>query len=173
MTSGSVAQVTKKGPSLARTAVIAAIVGAAAFGLLIGYLAYTNDSFPTTEKPFANYARVTSSDFNGTEFAFWVQWVNGGYLPYQAQLTSDVTDTANTPVCATGLTTVQEGQTIFMPFAMASPTAVVTNVDLRIAVRSTANGSAFTIVYNVPTASAQNGNVVPSDITCQQPAGVE
>jgi hypothetical protein len=173
MTSGSGAQSAGRRPSLARTAVIVAILGAVAFGLLIGYLAYANDSFPTTEKPFADYAKVTSTAFNGTELAFWVQWVNGDYLPYQAQLTSDVSDTANTPVCATGLTTVQAGQTIFMPFAMASLTAAVTNVDLRIAVESTVDGSVFTILYSVPPASAQNGNVVPSDIICQQPAGIE
>ena len=64
----------RKGFSGARILVIAAIVGAAAFGLVIGYLAYSMDSFPAQERPFANYASVAYSSFNGTEFAFRVQW---------------------------------------------------------------------------------------------------
>jgi hypothetical protein len=62
-----------KGVSRARLFVLAAIVAAVAFGLLIGYLAYTNDTFPAQERPFGDYANVVYSAFNGTEMAFRVQ----------------------------------------------------------------------------------------------------
>jgi hypothetical protein len=149
------------------------VVAAVAFGLLIGYLAWANDSFPTREGTFADYATVTSTQFNGTEMAFWVQWTNSDYLPYQAQLTSAVTDAANTDVCGLGLSNVTVGQTLFMPFAIATPTPVVTSVDLSIAVQSMVNGTRFTIDYIVPNASAQNGDIMPSNIACQQEMGVE
>ena len=76
--------------------VVAAIVGAVVFGLYLGYLALSNDSFPVQEKPFADYAKVVNSSFNGTELAFRLQWLDAGYLPMYVQLTSPATDAANT-----------------------------------------------------------------------------
>lgn len=156
--------------SKVRVIVLVTLIGAAVFGLYIGYLALANDSFPAQVKPFGNYARVTSETFNGTEFAFNLTWVNASALPLYAQLTSPATDAANTPVCQVGLSSVTSGQTIFMPFTISRPTATLTNVDLSIAVKP-AGGGEFTIVYNVASVSAVNGLITPSNISCQQPLG--
>ncbi|MDG7010216.1 MAG: hypothetical protein JRM71_05415 [Nitrososphaerota archaeon] len=158
--------------SLPKALVVVAIVGAVVFGLYIGYLAYANDSFPTRTEPFANYATVSSSSFNGTEFAFTLTWQNASALPLYAQLTSPATDAANTPVCGIGLANVTEGQSIFMPFTITESPAL-SNVDLSIAVKPLAGGSQFTIVYNVPSISAGNLPIFPSNISCQEPPGIE
>ncbi|MDG6951314.1 MAG: hypothetical protein JRN12_05690 [Nitrososphaerota archaeon] len=158
--------------SLPKALVVVAIVGAVVFGLYIGYLAYANDSFPTRTEPFANYATVSSSSFNGTEFAFTLTWQNASALPLYAQLTSPATDAANTPVCGIGLSNVTEGQSIFMPFTITESPAL-SNVDLSIAVKPLAGGSQFTIVYNVPSISAGNLPISPSNISCQEPPGIE
>ena len=153
--------------------VVAAIAGAVLFGLYIGYLAWANDSFPAETQPFSDYASVVTSTFNGTEFAFHVQWNNASYLPLFAQLTSPATDAANTPVCGLGFTSVLSGQVIFMPFAISPASATLSNVDLSIAVRALATGHEFTIVYNVGAISATNDPITPSNISCQQPQVVE
>ena len=158
---------------MTRVVVAIAIVGAVAFGVYVGYLAWANDSFPAQERPFGEYASVVSSSFNGTEFAFRVQWVNASYLPLYAQLTSPATDAANTPVCGTGLTSVQGGQTIFMPFSISPPSATLSNVNLSIAVRPVGGGGDFTIVYNVAGVSASNLPITPSNVSCQQPLGTQ
>lgn len=163
----------KKGHSAARLLVVVAIVGAVGFGIYLGYLAWTNDSFPAQVEPFADYASVTSSSFNGTEFAFHLQWNNATYVPMFAQLTSPATDAANTPVCSTGYSSVQAGDVIFMPFTISPESAALTNVDLSIAVKSLATGGEFTIVYNVASVSAGNSPITPSNISCQQPLGSE
>ena len=152
---------------------VVAILGAVAFGLYLGYLAWANDSFPAQTKPFSDYANVTSSSFIGTEFAFNVQWRNSSYLPMYAQLTSPDTDAANTPVCGIGYTAVRPGQSIFMPFTISPPSATLSNVDLSIAVKSVATGGEFTIVYSVHLVKAGNSPIVPSNISCQQPLGTE
>ena len=157
--------------STTRILVIAAVVGAVAFGLYLGYLAWANDSFPAQVMPFSDYATVTSSSFNGTEFAFSVRWNNASYLPMFAQLTSPATDAANTPVCSLGYSAVEAGQVIFMPFTISPASATLSNVDLSIAVKSIATGSEFTVVYNVAGVSATNTPIVPSDVSCQQPLG--
>lgn len=161
------------GASRAKVAVTIAIAGAVVFGLYLGYLAYANDSFPAKQEPFASYAHVVSETFNGTEFAFNVQWDNASALPLYAQLNSPSTDAANTPVCDVGLSSVTSGQTLFMPFTITPASATLQNVDLSIAVRSMATGSEFTIVYNVASISATNTPITPSDISCTQPLGVE
>jgi len=157
--------------STVKLIVIAAIVGAVAFGLFLGYLAYTSDSFPAQERPFADYASVTSSTFNGTEYAFRIQWNNASYLPLFTQLTSPATDAANTPVCDLKLSSVSAGQVMFMPFTISPASAALSNVDLAIAVQSATNSTQFTIVYNVPLISASNTPITPSDKTCQEPPG--
>jgi len=157
--------------STTRMIVVAVIVGAVVFGAYVGYLAWANDSFPAEERPFEEFASVTSSTFNGTEFAFRIVWANSSFLPLYAQLTSPATDAANTPVCDLGMSTASSGQTLFLPFAISPPSATVNNVALSIAVRALATGSEFTIVYNVQSASASNGNILPSDVSCQQPLG--
>lgn len=163
----------KKGPPAAKLLVLAAIVGAVAFGLFIGYLAYSTDSFPTQKRPFADYGSVVHSSFNGTEFAFMVQWGNGSYIPLFAQLTSPATDAANTPVCDLKISSIQSGQTLFLPFTISPPSATLSNVDLSMAVKSATNSTQFTIVYNVPSISATNEAITPSDVTCQQPLGIQ
>ena len=150
---------------------VAALVGAAAFGLYLGYLAYTSDSFPSQQRPFGEYASVVSSTFNGTEYAFRVQWNDPNYVPMFTQLTSTATDAANTPVCDLRLSSVKSGQIIFLPFTISPATATLSNVDLAIAVQSATNSTQFTIVYNVPSVSATNAAITPSNITCQQPLG--
>ncbi len=158
---------------MAKVFVLAAVAGAVIFGVYLGYLAWSNDSFPAQQKPFGDYATVTSSTFNGTDYSFQVQWLSADYVPQYAQLTSLASDAANTPVCDTGLSSVVAGQSILMPFAITHPSAELSNVDLSIAVKPVAvGGQSFTIVYNVPSVSAHPGDIVPSDIACQQPAGV-
>jgi hypothetical protein len=157
--------------SRTRTVVILAIVAAVAFGVYIGYLAWSNDSFPAEVRPFGQYASLGSSSFNGTEFAFRINWTNSSFLPLYAQLTSPATDAANTPVCDLKLTSVSSGQTLFLPFTISPPSATVNNVDLSIAVKSLSTGNEFTIDYNVATATAANGNILPSDQSCQEQLG--
>jgi hypothetical protein len=157
--------------STARLLVIAAIIAAVAFGLFIGYLAYSSDSFPAQERPFANYAKIVYSSFNGTEFAFRVEWNNSNYVPLFTQLTSPATDAANTPVCSLNATGIKSGQTIFLPFTISPASAALSNVDLAIAVQSATNSTQFTISYNIPLVSASNGLITPSNITCQEPLG--
>jgi hypothetical protein len=151
--------------------VLLALVGAVAFGLFIGYLAYSNDSFPAQERPFADYAKVVYSSFNGTEYAFRVEWNSSSYLPLFTQLTSPTTDAANTPVCDLKMSSVTSGQTIFLPFAISPASATLSSVALAIAVQSATNGTQFTIVYNVPLVNATNAAITPSNITCQEPLG--
>ncbi|HYB06928.1 MAG TPA: hypothetical protein VEB87_02095 [Nitrososphaerales archaeon] len=153
--------------------VMVVVVGAAAFGLFLGYLAYTNDSFPAQQRPFGDYASVVYSSFNGTELAFRVQWLNSGYVPLYAQVTSQSTDAANTPVCSIGLSAVQSGQVVFLPFGISQASVTLNNVDLSLAVKSATNSTQFTIVYTVPSISASNATITPSNLTCQEPAGVE
>ena len=157
--------------STARMLVLLALVGAVAFGLFIGYLAYSNDSFPAQERPFADYAKVVYSSFNGTEYAFRVEWNSSSYLPLFTQLTSPTTDAANTPVCDLKMSSVTSGQTIFLPFAISPASATLSSVALAIAVQSATNGTQFTIVYNVPLVNATNAAITPSNITCQEPLG--
>lgn len=157
--------------SRAKLLVMVALVGAVAFGLFIGYLAYSSDSFPAQERPFADYAKVVYSSFNGTEFAFRVEWNSSSYVPLFTQLTSPATDAANTPVCDLEMSSIKSGQTIFLPFTISPASATLSNVDLAIAVQSAANGTQFTIVYSVPLVNATNAAITPSNITCQQPLG--
>jgi hypothetical protein len=159
--------------SAVKALVVIAIVGAAVFGLYLGYLAWSQDSFPTATKPFGNYAVVTSDTFNGTEFAFNLTWENASALPVKVQLTSQSTDAANTPVCEVGLTSVTKGQNIFMPFSITPGSTSLTSVSLNIDVQPTGGGGDFTITYNVASISASNTPITPSDITCQEPAGIE
>jgi hypothetical protein len=158
---------------MAKLLVLAAIVGALIFGLYLGYLAWANDSFPAQQRPFGDYASVVSSSFNGTEFALSVTWDNSSYLPMYAQLTSPSTDAANTPVCDLGLSAVHDGETIFLPFAITPASATLTNVNLAIAVKSVATGTEFTITYNMPSVPGSNEPILPSNVSCQQPAGIE
>lgn len=162
-----------RGVGLARVAVVAAIAGATMFGLYLGYLAYTNDSFPVQQKPFGDYASVVSATFNGTEIYFRVEWTAGsGFTPLYAQVTSPTSDAANTPVCGLNLTSVSQGQMIDMPFAISGATSTsLSSVDLAIAVRSSSNMTQFTIVYHLDTVPAQSGNIQPSDYACEQPQG--
>lgn len=159
--------------STAKLAVILVIAGAVAFGLFIGYLAYANDSFPSQTKPFADYAQVESTTFNGTEIAFNVIWQNSSGLPLYAQLTSPSSDAANTPVCDVGLSSVSSGQSIFMPFAISPTSATLSNVYLSVAVRPLTSGSDFTIVYQLQTIAATNAAITPSNISCQQQGAIE
>jgi len=155
--------------STAKLLVVVALVGAVAFGLIVGYLAYSNDSFPAQTRPFASYAKVVYSSFNGTEYAFRVEWNSSSYLPLFTQLTSPATDAANTPVCDLKMSSITSGQTIFLPFTISPASATLSNVDLAIAVQSATNSTQFTIIYNVPLVSATNAPITPSNITCQEP----
>jgi hypothetical protein len=156
--------------STAKLLVIIAIVGAVAFGLYIGYLAYTNDSFPTAERPFANYANVTSYSFNGTEFAFTIRWENASAVPRYAQLSSPDSDAANTAVCDLQISSASTGQTIFLPFTISPESPALQDVSLYIAVHPVTGGD-FSIMYSVASVSAGNGLILPSNVTCQQPLG--
>jgi len=160
-----------RGLSKAKVLVILALGGAALFGGYVGYLAWTNDSFPAHERPFIDYAAVTSTSFNGTEISFEVKWLSADYLPLYAQVTSATTNAANTPVCGLGLQSVRAGQVTPMPFGISKPSPVVTGAELSIAMRSVSTGEEFTIVYPAGTLSAQQGNILPLSISCQQATG--
>lgn len=162
----------RRGLSAASILVIAAVLGAVAFGAYLGYLAWANDSFPSQVKPFSEYANVTSV-FNGTEYAFQVRWLNSSYLPMYAQLTSPDSDQANTPVCSTGLNSVKADQTVFMPFSIEQASATLTDVNLWIAVKNLTNGAEFSIIYNVPNVSANPGDIAPISESCYEPQIVE
>lgn len=159
--------------SRAKLVVAVALVGAAVFGLFVGYLAYANDSFPAQTKPFADYATVTSSKFNGTEFAISITWENGSAVPLYTQLASPSTDAANTPVCSLGLSKASSGQSIFMPFSISPASASLSDVQLRIAVNATSTGDEFTIVYTFPSISATNASITPSNISCSEGPTIE
>ena len=166
-------RVAKRPRSIAKVAVVAAIAAAGVFGVYLGYLAWSNGSFPTEVRPFADYANVTSSTFNGTEYAFNLQWKDSTYIPVKAQLTSPATDAANTPACEIQLPGIKSGEAIFLPFTISPASATLSNVDLSIEVKSMVPGSDFTIVYNVVLVSATNAPISPSNITCQEPLGAQ
>jgi hypothetical protein len=163
----------KGGPSLAKAAVVAAIVGAVVFGLYVGYLEWTYDSFPVRQEPFGSYAQVVYSGFNGTEYSFGLKWLNASYVPLYAQVTSD-TDAGNTIVCGVGPNPPQAGGVFYMPFAASQTSAVLQNVQLSVAVGARNTTKAlFTIQYDFGTVSASAGDVVPISGVCKQPQGVE
>lgn len=158
--------------SKTRLVVIAGILGAVAFGGLLAYIAWTQDTFPSQTRPFKDYATVVSTSFNGTEYAFRIKWLNSNFQPYSAQLTADQ-DAGNTVVCGFGSGQVASGQVIFMPFGLPAPAPALTNVHLYVAVRSAGGGGDFTIAYNVTSISAPNppADIQPSNFVCEQPAG--
>jgi hypothetical protein len=161
---------TAQKPSLAKVAVLGALTCAIAFGGYLGYLAWTNGSFPSQQKPFGDYASVASASFNGTEYAFTITWLSADYLPLKAQITSSASEIANSPVCWLGLTSVTPGQSIFMPFGVSSPSTSLTGVDLSIDVKSLATGAEFTIALHVDSVVAQPGDITPSEFVCSQPS---
>lgn len=155
--------------SLGRTAVILAIVTAVVFAVFLGYLAFANQSFPAEQRPFGDYAVMAAPpQFNGTELSFHIRWLNPDYLPVKAQITSDTTDSANSPACYTGLQSVTSGQIISMPFGLGSASPTAQNVQLSIDVTTVATGHEFTIVYTINSTAAANGDVTPKDISCQE-----
>ncbi|MGP8125409.1 MAG: hypothetical protein ACLQEQ_06010 [Nitrososphaerales archaeon] len=156
-------------PSLAKIAVLATFVGALAFGGYLGYLAWTNDSFPSQQKPFGDYANVASVEFNGTEYAVTITWQSGSDLPLYVQITSGVSDGANSPVCDLGLASVTPGQSIFMPFGFNGPSAAPTSVELLIAVKP-ATGAEFTIQQQIDNFTAQVGDIMPPQFACTEPS---
>lgn len=159
---------TGAGISSGKVLVVVAIAVAVVFGVLLGYLAWSNDSFPTQQKPFESYGKVVSSNFNGTLYAFEVQWLSADSVPMYAQLTSQGSEAANSPVCDLGLDSVAVGQEIFMPFGVHPPEAALTNVDLSIAVKSVVNGTQFTITYHVDNVTAVPGNIQPPNLSCTE-----
>ncbi len=138
----------------------------------MGYLAWSNDSFPVEQKPFGDYTKIVSSPINGTEYAFEIRWRSADYLPIYAQLTSPLRR-RQTPRSAEPVSPLWWlGRRYSCRSDLQKPSPVLTNVDLSIAVRSVAMGDEFTIVYHVDSVSAQPGKIVPSDISCQQPTSV-
>lgn len=163
----------KRGISKAKVLVIAVMAVAVIFAAYIGYLAFANESFPVEQRPFGNYAAMASPpQFNGTEISFHVRWLNSDYIPVKAQINSDTTDAANSPTCYLDLTSVNASQVIAMPFGLSSATPVITNVQLSIDVSTVATGHDFTIVYTVNSTSAAQGDVTPTNISCQESASV-
>ncbi len=150
--------------------VIAAVAAAAVFGVYLGYVAWSNDSFPARVGNFDTYGKVVAADFNGTDFAFRVQWLSADYLPMFSQLTSQGSEAANSPVCDLGLTSAAAGEEIFMPFGVSPPEGALMNVDLSIAVRSVVNGTQFTITYHVNNITAVQGDIKPTYLLCTEPS---
>ncbi len=160
----------RRGISKGKVLVLLALSGATAFGIFLGYLYWSNDSFPARVLPFSDYAEVASSTFNGTEYAFSIRWLSSDYVPMYAQLTSPASDSANTNVCDLNLNQVAGGEVIFMPFGLSGPSTSLSNVDLSIAVKSAVNGTQFTIVYHVDSVTAAPGNIQPQAYACTQPS---
>ena len=150
----------------AKLLVAAAVAGAVVFGGYLGYLAWSNDSFPVQQKPFEDYASVTSANFNGTDYSFAIRWTNSSFLPMYAQLYSPTDDAADTPVCDLQLSNVTSGAVFYLPFGTSAPAATLSNVELSIAVRPLAGGGDFTIVYKVASVAAVPGTIYPKSITC-------
>lgn len=147
---------------------IVVLTGAVAFGLLLGYLEYENQSFPTREKPFSSYANVVSVVFNGTEIDFKVQWTtSGNFTPLYAQTASD-TDAANSPRCDIGISSVAKGQMIDLPFATAQPESALSDVQLFVGVQANSNMTQFTIEYDHGQVNAVPGDITPSTYACYQ-----
>ncbi|MDV3243818.1 MAG: hypothetical protein LYZ66_01430 [Nitrososphaerales archaeon] len=122
------------------------------------------------QRPFANFAAVTATEFNGTEIYFRLQWnSSGNFTPLYAQITSPSSDEANSPVCDLRVSSVVRGQSLDLPFATGAPSTSLTNVDLAIAVRANTNMTEFTIVYHVGQINAQPGMITPSGYACSQP----
>lgn len=157
--------------SKGKVLVLAAFVGALAFGGYLGYLAWVNDSFPSQQKPFGDYAEVSSVQFNGTEYAVTVTWLSGDYLPLYVQITSSVSDAANSPVCSLSLSSVAAGQSIFMPFGFDGPSAAPTSVMLSIAVQPK-GGSDFTIQQQIGNFTSFLGDITPTQLACTEPSSV-
>jgi hypothetical protein len=149
--------------------VLVALFSAVAFGGVLGYLALSNDSFPSRESPFQNYASLASATFNGTEYSFRLNWLSTNYTPKFAQISSDETDAANSPVCDIGQNVSGPGGTLFLPFAINTPSSSLGHVDLWLDVEAV-NGTQFSIVYHANPVSAVQGDIEPSDITCNQPS---
>jgi hypothetical protein len=154
-----------------KVAVVVAVAGSVAFGVYVAYLGWSYDSFPVSEKPFADYAGVASTSFNGTEVSFDVRWLSADFVPLKAQLTSPTTDAANSPPCWLDLKNVTSGEVIPMPFTISQPSSVLKDLSLYIAVKSVSTGEEFTIVHYITDLDAHPGNVFPSNYTCQEPAG--
>jgi hypothetical protein len=155
--------------STAKVLVIIAIAGAVVFAVYIGYLAFVNESFPVEERPFSNYAVMASPpQFNGTEISFHVTWLNSDYLPVKAQVTSATSDAANSPTCYVNLASVSAGQVIAMPFGLSATTPIIQSAQLSIDVSTVSTGHEFTIVYTVNNTSAVQGDVTPTNISCQE-----
>ncbi len=161
-----------KRPSWGKIFVVTALVGAVAFGGLLGYLAYVNDSFPSQTQPFGDYAVVSSAVFNGTEYAFNVTWLSGNYLPEYAQMWSSVSDVANSPICSLGLSSVASGQLIFMPFGISGASTAAASVYVSIAVKPTAGGASFTIQQEITNFTLQTGDISPSSYACTEQAAI-
>lgn len=161
-----------RGVSRAQGGLALVIVAAVAFSLYIGYLAWSGSSFPVKERPFGDYATVVSTQFNGTEIYYGVEWnTSSGFVPLYAQITSPQTDEANSPVCGLDLSAATRGQMLDLPFAITAPKQSLASVDLAIAVRQASNMTEFTIVYHIDQINAQPGKIVPSNFACSQPAG--
>lgn len=161
-----------RGLSRGGAAIAIVIIGATAFGLYLGYLAWSTSSFPTASKPFGDYASVVSAQFNGTEILYRVEWNStSSLIPLYAQITSPETDEANSPVCGLGLSSVRAGQMLDLPFGIAAPEQSIGSVDLAIAVGANANSPQFTITYHIDQITAQPGDLTPSNYACTQPAG--
>jgi len=161
-----------KRPPYGKILVLVALVGAAAFGGYLGYLAYSNDSFPSLQEPFDNYASITSAVFNGTEYAFTITWSSANYLPLYAQMTSTASDNANSPVCSLGLANVTAGESIFLPFGVSGGASIPVTIDLWIAVKPL-TGAEFTLQQQVSNFTTRAGDILPVQEACNEPPGVE
>ena len=157
--------------SKGKVLVLTAFVGALVFGGYLGYLAWVNDSFPSQQKPFNDYAEVSSVLFNGSEYAVTVTWLSSDYVPMYVQITSSVSDAANSPVCSLSLSSVTAGQSIFMPFGFDGPSAAPTSVTLSIAVKPN-GGSDFTIQRQIVNYTSFAGDITPIQLACTEPASV-
>jgi len=161
-----------RGVSPVRVAVVLVICGAVVFSLYLAYIAWSTSSFPVQQQPFSDYATVVTTQFNGTELYYEVEWNStSNLLPLFAQITSPQTDEANSPVCGLGLTSVSQGQMLQLPFGIAAPKETLASVDLAIAVGTNPNSPQFTITYHIDSINANPGDIKTSNYACTQPAG--
>lgn len=124
------------------------------------------------EKPFGDYASVLSTTFNGTEVVFNIKWLSSEYLPLYTQLTTPSSDVlsgySKSHLCALGLQTITDGQTMPLVFETRYPTTGLSNANLLIAVKTTSTGNEFYIAYSPSTAlPAQNAAIPPAGYYCK------
>ncbi len=161
----------KKGYDAGRILIVASIGAAVVFGLYFGIMLWANDSFPQQTEPFANYATITSTAFNGTVYSFTMKWTSNDTIPLYAQLSWTDSDQESSLVCDFGVSAPPTSPVV-MPFGIDGVQATLTAIQLDIAVKTLSTGSEFTIVYNVNSVNATASGNLAQNYACTEPNSI-